>query len=118
MSKKNHVLLWVVLCAFFFNMVMLSSCGKQDPPYDERKLNTYIEPNKKELPTPEEFSDVKEGMTFTEVVELVGRPQREIGSGAVIYEFDLSDGSTYAVYFITDQEHRYVVSGIMKPTNK
>ena len=61
---------------------------------------------------------MKDGMTFTEVVELVGRPQREIGSGAVIYEFDLSGGSTYAVYFITDQEHRYVVSGIMKPTNK
>ena len=45
-------------------------------------------------------------------MELVGRPQREIGSGAVIYEFDLSDGSAYAVYFITDQEHRYIVSNI------
>ena len=50
MSKKNHVLFLVVICAFFFNMVMLSSCGKQDLPYDEKKLNTYIEPNKKELP--------------------------------------------------------------------
>lgn len=115
MIMKKYRFVLIVLCALLFCIMIVSSCGKQIPLYDEKKIDTYLEPNKKVLPTREDFSGVKEGMTFTEVVALVGRPQREIGSGAVIYEFDLSDGSTYAVYFITDQEHRYVVSSITEP---
>ena len=54
-------------------------------------------------------------MSFTEVVNLIGHPQREIGSGAIIYEFDLSDGTACAVYFIPNDEGKYIVNGIMKP---
>ena len=102
-----------VLC--FICILGFSSCGEQVIPYDEGNMDTYLEPDKKDLPTSEEFSKVKEGMSFTEVVNLIGRPQRELGSGAIIYEFDLSDGTVCAVYFIPNDEGKYIVNGIMKP---
>lgn len=39
------------------------------------------------------------GMTFTEVVALLGRPQRDIGSGSVLAEWDMQSGKVLTVCF-------------------
>ena len=58
-----------VLC--FLCILGFSSCKEQVIPYHEENMDTYLEPDKKDLPTSEEFSKVKEGMSFTEVVNPV-----------------------------------------------
>mgnify|MGYP000756535967 FL=1 len=39
------------------------------------------------------------GMTFTEVVALLGRPQRDIGSGSMLAEWDMQSGKVLTVCF-------------------
>lgn len=39
------------------------------------------------------------GMTFTEAVALLGRPQRDIGSGSVLAEWDMQSGKVLTVCF-------------------
>ena len=39
------------------------------------------------------------GMTFTEVVALLGRPQRDVGSGSTLAEWDMQSGKMLTVCF-------------------
>lgn len=39
------------------------------------------------------------GMTFTEAVALLGRPQRDIGSGSMLAEWDMQSGKVLTVCF-------------------
>lgn len=39
------------------------------------------------------------GMTFTEVVALLGRPQRDVGSGSTLAEWDMQSGKVLTVCF-------------------
>lgn len=39
------------------------------------------------------------GMTFTEVVALLGRPQRDVGSGSMLAEWDMQSGKVLTVCF-------------------
>ncbi len=49
------------------------------------------------------FEDVKNmivyGMTFDEVVELIGKPQEEFGSGAIWFQWNLVDGTMFCLQF-------------------
>ena len=38
-------------------------------------------------------------MTFTEAVALLGRPQRDIGSGSMLAEWDMQSGKVLTVCF-------------------
>ena len=44
------------------------------------------------------------GMTFSEVVDIIGKPQRDTGSGVWIMEWDMKSGKVLAVCFnpVTD----------------
>lgn len=39
------------------------------------------------------------GMTFTEAVALLGRPQRDVGSGSMLAEWDMQSGKVLTVCF-------------------
>lgn len=47
----------------------------------------------------EQADSVEVGMTFTEVVAILGRPQRDIGSGAMLAEWDMQSGKKLIVCF-------------------
>lgn len=47
----------------------------------------------------EQADSVEVGMTFTEVVAILGRPQRDIGSGAILAEWDMQSGKKLIVCF-------------------
>lgn len=42
---------------------------------------------------------VKEGMTYGEVVSLIGKPQREIGSGSVVFVWEMQGGGELQITF-------------------
>ncbi len=50
------------------------------------------------------FEDVKNmivyGMTFEEVVELIGKPQEQFGSGVLWFRWDLVDGTMFCIQFL------------------
>ena len=47
----------------------------------------------------DQAEELEVGMTFTEVVALLGRPQRDIGSGSVLAEWDMQSGKVLTVCF-------------------
>lgn len=50
-------------------------------------------------PDPQSAVLIKENMTFYEITDLIGRPHKAFGSGAIWYEWTLSDGKLLQVMF-------------------
>ncbi len=48
----------------------------------------------------EQAEMLEEGMTFTEAVALLGRPQRDVGSGVMLAEWDMQSGKVLTVSFL------------------
>lgn len=77
--------------------------------FDEEKLI---------LPTYNECAEIKQGMPIDEVVRKIGKPQRDVGSGACIFQFDVSNGSILQIMFdryldgdeLYHRNYMYVVS--------
>ncbi len=64
----------------------------------------WIDESKKNLPTEEDTKKIVKDMSLDDVVSYLGKPQRDVGSGIWIYEFDLSDGKVFSVSFSPDKE--------------
>ncbi len=47
----------------------------------------------------DQAEELEVGMTFTEAVALLGRPQRDIGSGSMLAEWDMQSGKVLTVCF-------------------
>lgn len=47
----------------------------------------------------DQAEELEVGMTFTEVVALLGRPQRDVGSGSTLAEWDMQSGKVLTVCF-------------------
>lgn len=62
---------------------------------DKEKPETWFDENKTILPTLKMAKKVKYGMSLDEVVFILGKPQRDVGSGAIIFEYNLSDGQSF-----------------------
>lgn len=72
---------------------------------DKEKPSTWIDQTKTVLPSIQDIDNLKEGMSLDEVVNCLGKPQREVGNGAIVFEFDLKDSdSCLDVWFKNDIE--------------
>ncbi len=69
---------------------------------DKNDPYTWFEVNKEALPTREQCQEITVGMRLNEVIEKLGKPQRDIGSGVILFQFDVADGFAFIVRFETD----------------
>lgn len=60
---------------------------------------SWLDRSKTTLPSKDDIKKIKVDMTLDEVVKCIGKPQRDIGSGGWIFEFDISDGSVFRGVF-------------------
>ena len=51
-----------------------------------------------------DFQFLKLGMSFEQVVAEVGEPDRDIGSGVYLFQYDLADGRKITLQFIRKDE--------------
>lgn len=77
---------------------------------DKEDPTTWLDPEKQSLPTEEECRQISVGMSFDEVVALIGRPQRDVGFGATLFQFDVEGGAILQMRLDLDveQENKYV----------
>ena len=77
---------------------------------DKEDPTTWLDPDKASLPTREQCEQIAVGMSFDEVVRRIGRPQRDVGSGAILYQFDVEGGAILQMRLDSDvqQENKYV----------
>lgn len=51
------------------------------------------------FPAEEDIAKIQPGMTLTEVVHIIGLPQRDVGSGKVILEWELNSDNILRIVF-------------------
>lgn len=69
---------------------------------DKSDPYTWFDVTKTDLPSLEACKHITNGMTLNQVIRKIGKPQREIGYGATIMQFDVDDGSILTVTFDMD----------------
>ena len=60
---------------------------------------TWFEAEKAVLPSRTDCEKIALGMTLNAVIRAIGKPQRDIGYGASVFQFDVADGSVFTVRF-------------------
>ncbi len=67
--------------------------------FDINDHNTWYEDAKNGGIDDDMTEKIKVGMTFSEVVEIIGKPQRDTGTGAWVMEWDMKSGKVFVVCF-------------------
>lgn len=77
---------------------------------DKENPQTWFDPEKTALPSIEQCGQISVGMSLDEVVRKIGKPQRDIGFGAILFQFDIDNGLTLTIWFDLDveKENEYV----------
>lgn len=86
MVFTSSALLLIAVLGYAF---CLLSCKPQG---DQRKL------------TLSDFDFLEVGMSLEEITERVGEPDRDVGSGIFLIQYDLADGRTLQLVFISPDE--------------
>lgn len=83
---------------------------------DKENPSSWFDINKIDLPGIEDAKKIKAGMSLDHIVSILGKPQRDIGSGAIIFEFDLSNCQKADIHLInnTELENAYVKENTTK----
>lgn len=71
---------------------------------DYNDPDTWCDNDKDKLPSLQLTTKVKIGMSLDEVIRIMGKPQRDIGSGTVIFEFDLDNGSVFTTFWHIERD--------------
>ncbi len=71
---------------------------------DKENVLTWLDPDKQPLPTREQCEGIVVGMSLDEVVFHIGKPQREVGYGAILYQFDVDGGGILEIRLELDVE--------------
>ena len=69
---------------------------------DKNDKYTWFEINKKNLPDLAACQEITQGMSLNQVINKLGKPQREVGYGAILLQFDLADGKILTITFVED----------------
>ena len=111
--KKIFIALVSVILSFAF-LLSFAGCATNDNDsvveditvegIDKEDIYTWFDINKADLPDLEACQEITEGMSLNQVIKKLGKPQRDVGYGAVLLQFDLNDGSILTITFVKDSE--------------
>lgn len=79
-------------------------------PYDPESLDTYYDENN--IIFEWEAKKLCEGMTYGEVIGIIGKANRDIGSGAMVVEYDCVGGKRLGLSFWCDEHGNRVLKGM------
>ncbi|MDE7167271.1 MAG: hypothetical protein K2O28_00290 [Clostridia bacterium] len=102
--RFKKILAVLIGCTMLMPLAALAACNQNDDNYsldgfDLENIETWFDEEKTDLPSLKQCQKITVGMSLTEVVRKIGKPQRDIGYGAIIFQFDIDDGSTLTVWF-------------------
>lgn len=101
-------------CLMMMSLAAFAACNYNGNPviegFDLDDPDTWFDEEKTDLPTLTQCQKISVGMSFTEVVRKIGKPQRDLGYGTIWYQFDIDDGSVLNLWFNldVDKEDKYV----------
>ena len=101
--KKKAVIIIIACVAVLAGIVLayftlpISYAGTS-----EKNYIGVLDKHKLILPTEAQASLIKKGMSMKEVLDTIGLPQKDYGSGIYIFEFHLRDGHRLWIYTFGD----------------
>ena len=101
--KKKAVIIIIACVAVLAGIVLayftlpISYAGTS-----EKNYIGVLDKHKLILPTEAQASLIKKGMSMKEVLDTIGLPQKNYGSGIYIFEFHLRDGHRLWIYTFGD----------------
>ncbi len=75
-------------------------------------LSVFSEKAEKAI-TLQDIEKIHETMTLGEVVDILGHPQRDIGSGAIILEWDMPDGQSFSITIDSSHQRDNVYNAVV-----
>ncbi len=111
---KKIILFSIITALLITSLVSCNDTNNNEQtlmsPYDTSDTWFSSEINKNL--TEEDAKEIKQGMRLDETVNLIGRPQRDVGSGTHVLEWDLKSGKVIHIGFVLDfsllNEYGYV----------
>lgn len=118
--RKNTNRMWLkwgaVAACLVFLISSILTLGYATGIFDEHNPNIWLEDAKNGGIDDRLTEQITVGMTLGEVVEIIGKPQRDTGSGAVVMEWDMKSGRVFVVCFNPDAH--YDLDPASQPTGK
>ena len=97
------ILLAVVIGILSVSIVLFSrdADGKKSElsTFDKYDYWTWFDDSDDNLISREDVKKIREDMTFEEVVSILGRPKRDVGSGAYVMEWDMESSEVLLITF-------------------
>lgn len=103
----------VLFCCFMLMpLAVFAACNQNEDNYsldgfDFEDTDTWFDEEKTDLPSLEQCQKITVGMSFTDVLRTVGKPQRDMGYGAMWFQFDIDDGTVLNLWFDLDGEKEF-----------
>ena len=97
MTKKIKITLIVSIAIVLIATTVTVVCYSTDS-FDQNDMATWFATARNGGIDDELAEQIEVGMTFTEIVELIGRPQEDIGSGVFVPAWELKSGKKLIVY--------------------
>ncbi len=102
MKKKEIIIIFLAIILLIcinslYFIVPVSYAGTS-----EKNYIGVLDKHKLILPTEAQASLIKKGMSMKEVLDTIGLPQKNYGSGIYIFEFHLRDGHRLWIYTFGD----------------
>ncbi len=67
--------------------------------FDLNRHETWFDESGKNIVSMSDAEKIKEGMTFEQVVSIIGQPLRDVGSGAVVLVWNTESGKQLSITF-------------------
>ena len=97
MNKKIKLLgLFVLILLCSFGIILVTAKGKS---FDINNHETWFDDSGKHIVPLKDAESIKEGMSFADVVALIGKPKEDVGSGAFVMKWDVESGKVLLITF-------------------
>lgn len=93
MKKVRHILLLIMIIVIMLLLYVLN----KPLGYDPQEIDTYFD--EKNVIHEYELSFLSKGMTYGEVIRVLGKANKDVGSGRIIFEYKCSSGKVVYLAF-------------------
>ena len=101
--RWKKVLIWLVVFAVSITMTACYAAGA----FDKYDPSTWFDTASTRGISNRKTEKITVGMTLEEVVDILGKPQRDTGSGVIVMEWDMKSGQIFVVAFNSDIDDNF-----------
>lgn len=98
MTKSMKTVVIIIITFAILTSAIMAVCYATGA-FDKNNHDTWFEDARNGGIDEDKTKEIQLGMTFGEIVEIIGKPQRDTGSGVWQMEWDLKSGRVFVVCF-------------------